>query len=142
MDRSEFESIRDIPNKRIVGELKLYRRGAVLESLELKIENELNVDLRLNVTLNPEAGGKKFNVHIPGIGPICRLEVDGLQHGEAGRSHKHALKKPECPRRNLHEDVTPRPELAGKELQEVFVEFCRLANIECEGEFEIPAGND
>jgi hypothetical protein len=81
------------------------------------------------------------NVHVPGIGPICRLDVDGPAHRPCGRSHKHSLQTEGCPDRNLPDGVIDRPDLAGKSLQEVFGQFCEMAQIRHTGTFEVPTEN-
>jgi hypothetical protein len=141
MTRAEFEHLRDLPGKAIVGDIRLQEQRAVrplLRAEDVRIENSAGVDLRLTLTYNPQTGSKSVNVHVPGLGPICRLEVDGQRHPPAGRSHKHSLRSADCPRANLPHDVAPRPELSGKLLHEVFEEFCRAANIEHGGMFHSP----
>lgn len=141
MNRPEFEAIRDVPDKKIVGDIRFSRAGALAPSLtaeKIPILNSQGIDLRLNITYNPEVGSKTFNVHVPGTGPICRLDVDGTNHRDAGRSHKHALHTDRCPDRNLPDDVAGRPDLAGKGLRAVFEEFCQIAQIAHEGDFVAP----
>lgn len=96
------------------------------------------VGCELNITYNPEVGSKTFNVHVPGVGPICRIDVDGPAHRPAGRSHKHALQSERCPDRNLPDAVTDRPELSGKSVRELFDVFCVLGKIDCQATFESP----
>ncbi len=141
MNRAEFEAIRDVPDKRIVGDIRFSRPSALSPALAVQnviIENSQGVELRLNITYNPEVGSKTFNVHVPGLGPICRLDVDGTNHRDAGRSHKHALQGERCPDRNLPDDVNGRPDLAGKGLRELFEVFCEMADITHEGDFAAP----
>jgi hypothetical protein len=141
MNRPEFDAIRDVPDKKIVGDIRFSRPGALAPAVaaqNIPIQNSQGIDLRLNITYNAEVGSKTFNVHVPGTGPICRLDVDGTNHGDAGRSHKHALKGERCPDRNLPDDVTGRPDLAGKGVREVFEEFCQMAQITHEGVFAAP----
>ena len=80
MNRSEFEALRDIPRKEIRQDIRFSRKHANMPALvaEVTITNASNVELRLNMTFNPEVGSKTFNVHVPRVGPICRLDVDGL----------------------------------------------------------------
>jgi hypothetical protein len=143
VNRTEFEALRDVPDKVIRGDVRLSRRQATSPALvadDIAIENAHGVQLRLNITFNPEVGSKTFNVHVPGVGPICRLDVDGPAHRPAGRSHKHALRSGRCPDRNLPDDVSDRPDLSGKSVRELFDVFCQLGNIRCEGTFESPDG--
>lgn len=145
MNRTEFEALRDIPGKRIYQNIRFIRRAALRPAMEVEnvqIENGQGVDLRMNLHFNPETGSKTVNVYVPGTGPICRLDVDGARHGDAGRSHKHALVAERCPDRNLPENVVSRADLSGRSMQEVFEELCRLASIEFRGTFEPPEGED
>jgi hypothetical protein len=111
MDRAAFEAVRDVPGKFIRGDIRLVARRQTLPALvaeNIVIENRSSVVLRLNITYNPEVGSKTFNVTAAGVGPICRLDVDGPAHRPAGRSHKHSLQTERCPDRNLPDNVDDR----------------------------------
>ena len=141
MNRNEFEAIRNIPGKKIVNDIRFSKRAAAAPALVadgISIENAAGVDLRLSITVNPEIGSKTFNVHIPGVGPICRLDVDGTIHRPAGRSHKHSLQTDRCPDRNLSDGVVDRAELSGKGVRDLFAEFCATAHISHTGAFVAP----
>lgn len=92
----------------------------------------------MNVNYNPETGAKCINVTLNGRGPICRLDVDGSCHGDAGRSHKHSVQDARSIDRNLRDNVQPRRELSGKTIREVFDDFCELAHITHHGTLEVP----
>ncbi len=141
MIRTEFESLRDMPNKIIRQDIRFVRRNALRPALEddgIEIANTHGSDLRMNLCFNPETDSKTVNVYIKGIGAICRLDVDGTKHGDAGRSHKHALQNERCPDRNLPDDVICRDDLSGKSMREVFDEFCTIASISFDGTFYEP----
>lgn len=141
MNRTEFEALRDIPGKRIRQDIRFGKRSALRPALEvdgIEIENESGVELLMNLSFNPETGSKTVNVYVRGKGPICRLDVDGVKHGPAGRSHKHALQTERCPDRNLPDGAISRSDLEGKTMKEVFEEFCRLASIQFQGTFQSP----
>jgi hypothetical protein len=141
MDRDEFEALRDLQRKRIVGDISFRKLSAtrpLLVADDVRIENSFGVDLRMNLWYNPEVGTKTFNVYVLGLGPICRLDVDGPLHWPAGRSHKHALQGARCPDRNLPDGVQDRPELAGLNLRSLFAGFCSDAGIEHVGQLEAP----
>ncbi len=92
MNREQFERLRDLPGKTIRGDIRLVRSRAVSPLLiaeGIRIDNSQGVDARLTISYNPEVGSKSFNVHVPGIGPICRLDVDGPP--SPGRSEPQAL---------------------------------------------------
>lgn len=138
MDRTEFEALRDVSGKYIDGDVRLTgapRTEPILCADDIPIHNIMGVPLMLNVTFNPRASAFKCNVHARGVGPICRLEINGAEHPGAGRTHKHALRTESCPRQNLHRDVTPRPDLNGATLEEAWTSFCKMAGIEHRGSF-------
>lgn len=141
MDRPTFEAIRDTLGKTIPEDIRFARRQAMAPALVVdgvRIENDAGVHLVLSMTYNPRMGHKSINVHIPGIGPICRLDVDGPPHRPAGRSHKHALRTERCPDRNLPEAVIDRPDLSGRPWRVIFAAFCAMANISHTGHFYAP----
>ncbi|HEY0832638.1 MAG TPA: hypothetical protein VGE72_01910 [Azospirillum sp.] len=145
MDRSAFERLRDLPGKRIVGDIRLVQRNdvsAAWEAKDIPISNAEGVDARLTVQVVSETGAKTLNVKITGVGPICRLEVDSRPHRPAGRSHKHALRTPDCPRENLKRSVIDRSDLSGLPLNRVFDAFCQMAHIVHEGALIIPPDVD
>lgn len=132
MDRTEFEALRDLPEKIIPSDVRLTfspRTDPVLTADDIGIINKASVDLILNLTYLPGRRGFKINVHARGIGPICRLEVNGPEHPGATRTHKHALRTNRCPNQNLHRDVVARPDLKGKTMLEVWREFCSMSSI-------------
>ena len=141
MDRLAFEALRDLPGKTIRGDIRFVRRQATAPLLiaeDIRIENEHSVDARLTISFNPEVGSKTFNVHVVGLGPICRLDVDGTPHRPHGRTHKHSLMTERCPDQNLRRGVDDRADLAGLPLATLFQKFCRMATIAHEGRFEVP----
>lgn len=141
MDRNAFEKLRDLPGKTLAGDVrfKANRNTAPLFTVEkLRIENSAGVDAFLNITWNPRRGSSHFNVSVAGIGPVCRLDVDGPPHRPAGGTHKHSLQTDACPDRSLPDGVVDRPDLAGKPLRELFDIFCKMAHIEFSGTFEAP----
>lgn len=141
MNRTEFEALRDMLDKLIRQDIRFAKRSALRPALEvdgIQIENAHGVELRMNISFNPESGSKTVNVYVRGTGPICRLDVDGTRHKDAGRNHKHSLQSERCPDRNLPDGVVSCEDLAGKTMQEVFAEFCRMASIRFEGTFHAP----
>jgi len=85
--------------------------------------------VRDSVTFNfvcPEAGG-----------PICRVDVRGSPHKQAGRTHKHDLHQPGEPRNNLP-TAHARPDLEALTPQQVWTHLCTRANIQHTGTFADP----
>jgi hypothetical protein len=141
MNRTEFDALRGLQGKEISTDIRFAKRNALRPALEISdivIENDAGVDLRMNMHFNPETGSKTVNVYVPGTGPICRLDVDGTRHGDAGRSHKHSLQTERCPERNLSDGVIISEALSGRSMQEVFEAFCEVAAIEFSGTFDSP----
>lgn len=137
MDRAAFEAVRDIPGKVIRVDIRLAARRQTQPALvaeNIVIENDSSVALRLNISYNPEVGSKTFNVTAAGVGPICRLDVDGPAHRPAGRSHKHSLQTDRCPERNVDDCA----DLAGKTVTDLFAIFCQMADITHLGTFFPP----
>lgn len=142
MDRSEFEALRDLPEKIIRGDIRLTEKrnlSPVLTAENIQVENSLGYDLRLTVKYNKETGAKNFNVHCSGVGSICRLDVDDNLHRPAGRSHKHSLHTADCPDQNLPR-VEDRSSDSGRSLAELFNRFCTMAQIRHAGQFIDPDG--
>lgn len=138
MDRAEFERLRNLPAKEISQDVELTRRPENLPFAiadKIRIENSLGVEAYMTISFNEQTNSKKINVHIVGIGPICRLDVDGSEHAPYGRCHKHDLMSDECPGENLKRSITSRNELSGASIEEVFREFCSAARINHTGTF-------
>lgn len=132
MDREEFRTIRDHRPKRIEGDIALLQRAPdslTHEASGIRVTNGLGVDLRLTLRWNHETGKKTIAIHVPGVGPICRLDADGPRHGAAGRTHKHSLWVRTCPKNNLPIGVIARPELSGLDVTPLFLQFCLDAGI-------------
>ena len=140
MDRPEFEVLRDLPDKVIEEDIRFSKKknlSPLFTAEDIRIVNSLGYGIRLTIKFNPETGSRNFNVHLSGLGPICRLDVDDQAHRPAGRSHKHALQQPTCPDRNLP-FVEDRSSDSGCSLEELFRRFCRRANIQHRGQFFAP----
>lgn len=143
MDRTEFEWLRGLTGKTIDGPIRLRAKEGHAPELfanAVPIENSEGIPLLMGVSYNPDTGKKTVNVSVRGVGPVCRLDVDGPRHSPAGGSHKHAVQTPSCsnPGRNLPKGVLDRPDLSGKSIQEVVDEMCRLGNIAGSPRVELP----
>ncbi|MGB4057419.1 MAG: hypothetical protein WBK77_04985 [Alphaproteobacteria bacterium] len=142
MDRDEFEKLRDLPGKTINGDILLQssKESSPLLSTTVSIMNNAGIEAKLRIELNEMTESKTLNVWIPGIGAICRLEVDAKPHKPYGRSHKHSLELEDCPlpHINLSRNIIDRSDLTGKSIKEVFIDFCQKANIEHLGDFKEP----
>ena len=145
MNRRDFEALRDLPGKTIVGDIRLTQKQAtqpLITADHISIQNDQGVLILMNINYNPETGTKGINVTLAGEGPICRLDVDGSNHGNSGRSHKHSVQDENSVRRSLREGVVARPDLSGMSLRQVFNDFCLAAIIAHNGMFYAPDEDD
>ncbi|MGE3850565.1 MAG: hypothetical protein AB7K09_02385 [Planctomycetota bacterium] len=144
MNRTEFEALRDLPNKHVRADdirfLRSEQHRPFFRAEGIVIENDMDVDARMTLTFNPETDSFTINVHVKEAGgAICRLDVNSTPHRPAGRTHKHSLQTERCPQRNIPDGVVDRPDLQALAPEEAFAEFCSMANITVVGEFRIPA---
>lgn len=140
MTRIEFETLRDLPGKTISSDIIYIKKpdyGGNLAFSQISVENDTGWDVLLNGTYKPEIPTITFNFVVRGIGPICRVCVNGSFHGTSGRTHKHSLRDPNDPRSNLP-TALPRPDLDGKTVVEVWETLCLEANIKHTGKFISP----
>ncbi len=141
MTRAEYEHFLNTEDKRIEANVTFTQRPqhpSILASGSLKIDNPLRIDATLEIHYNPDADSKVFSIVVADVGPVCRLCVDNTPHRQLGRSHKHRLGTPECPKQNLRDHVEDRPDLAGRGVEELFQTFCELARIQHIGTFTAP----
>lgn len=142
MNRTQFEQLRDLPEKVIEGDIVFLPSkniSTIFESERIEVENALGIALVLNCTYIPDISRLKFNFHVQGVGAICRIEVNGVVHGDAGRTHKHHLVKETCPRKNLPEaDARPDLDALAHSPKAIWDKVCEQANIVHLGEFKEP----
>jgi hypothetical protein len=140
MDRAAFEQLRDLPGKVISVDIQFAPERGLGGNLVFKnvvVENTLDWDVVLNGTYRPIVQGVTFNFVVRGVGPICRLDINGTIHGAAGRTHKHDLRDARDPYKNLPNAV-PRPDLVGQTARQVWTQLCQQANIDHIGQFVDP----
>ena len=144
MDRNEFKRLRDLEGKKIEADIRFERDtsvAAVLTFRNVRIWNDLGYALFLNGRYNPRFKAIIYNVRVEDLGPICRVCVNGQEHDNAGRTHKHSLRTEECAKTgNVGKDVVLRPDLVGLTAREVFDDFCVRAHIIHTGTFHDPEG--
>ena len=140
MNRSEFETLRNLPGKRVTLDIEFESRQATSPNLTfegVQVENELGYEVVLNGTYKPDIPSVTFNFVLRGTGPICRVDVNGTLHGPAGRTHKHDLRNETDPRNNLP-DAVARPDLTGRTVEEIWNTLLTQAGIEHTGRFTSP----
>jgi len=142
MTRTEYDVFHRASAKRIEADISFFPRPqhpSTLMAGPLPIQNAVDVDAFLEIHYHPKVGSKVFTIVSRSAGgPICRLCVDGVEHKPHGRSHKHRLGSPVCPRENLKSHIETREDLSGKDISELFRIFCTLANITHAGQFTPP----
>ncbi len=140
MNRSEFEQLRDLPGKTITADITYSNKDSsdVYSFGQVRVYNDLGIEVILNGSYIPDIPTIKFNFHsVIAGGAICRVEINGKPHKDAGRTHKHSVQYDSCARRNLPIAVA-RPDLEGKTLLEIWNYLCEQANIEHIGRFIEP----
>lgn len=133
MNRQEFESLRDLPNKTIVADIEFQPNQGIATSLTfrgVKVDNALGYDIELIGFYKPAIPAVVFTFVVGGVGPICRLCVNNTVHGDEGRTHKHSLKEETCPKDNLPHAVARGDfDLNSQTVQDIWDRFCAEANI-------------
>ncbi len=140
MNRQEFESLRDLPNKTIEGDIVFTQprdAALVFTAAKIPIISTVSVKAYLDIRYINVTDYCCFNVTIEGTGQVCRLEHNAKNHGKAGRDHKHSLQTEQCPMRDLPH-AQDFAGLEGKTPKEVFKIFCKAANINHRGTFHEP----
>jgi hypothetical protein len=142
MNRTDFEQLRDLPGKTIPVDIRFSAKRETSPNWTFEnvpVINTLGWEIILNGTYKPHIPSITFNFVQKGVGPICRLDVNGTVHPGAGRSHKHDLQQEtdQKPSRNLPHAI-PRNELSQKPVREIWEMLCKQANIIHNGVFYAP----
>jgi hypothetical protein len=129
VERTEFEALRDYPDKTINQDVKLAyeKHGQPLYTADNIQVQGTNVDLLINLSYVPEIRKFTINVQVRGRGPICRLCVNGQQHKDAGRTHKHDVRTVGCIGHLPH--AVARRGFEGMSVADAWKLFCKEASI-------------
>lgn len=141
IDRAQFEALRDLPCKVIASDIVFQSGRDTRPNLtfdSIAVDNSLGHDVVLNGTYKPGIPSITFNFVLRGVGPICRVDVNGTIHGDAGRTHKHDLTATGDPRLNLPHAIA-RPDLEDISVWEVWQMLCQQAKITHTGLFVDPS---
>lgn len=144
MDRHKFQALRDIEAKEISEDIKFEPKRLGDSSMafsDVQVQNGLDVTVILSGRYNPRIPSLTFNFYVPGIGPICRLDVNGQNHKDVGRYHKHDLRRDSDPRNNLPSAIQ-RDDLKGMAIKDIWEMLCEQANIKHTGRFFAPDYED
>lgn len=131
MNRAEFDALRQLAGKTIAVPITLSasrNHEKSMVALDIPVENSMGVELILDVTFKPEVPALTFNFSVKGVGPICRVDINGTIHGNAGRTHKHELQNETDPRNNLPFALA-RAELMAMPANNAWTWVCQQANI-------------
>jgi len=143
VDRREFQQLRNALDKEIdvdiefVKDKNLDQNVVVFEGASLR--NSFGFEIVVNGWYNHKTRHTKYNFVLQGVGPICRVEVNGPVHGDAGRTHKHELQTESDPRRDLPNAI-PRLDLVDCGPRELWEDLCKRAHIDHTGRFVDPTG--
>lgn len=144
MDRAQFEALRNLPGKKISADIQFTPSRETSPNLtfaKIKVDNSLGWDIELNGTYKPGVPSVTFNFVAIGVGPVCRIDVNGQEHKPAGRTHKHDLRQASDPKGNLPLAV-PRLDLVDKSPVEIWRILCTQANINHTGSFLDPSDSN
>lgn len=140
MTREQFCELRDAPGKVISDDIEWTAMPGMAGNLSFRdvvVHNEQGMSILLHGTYKPEVDSVTYIFVLEGSGGICRVDVNGTIHGDAGRTHKHDWRKDSDFRKNLPTAV-PRPDLDGKSAREVWQDICMNAKITHTGNFADP----
>lgn len=146
MTPQEFAALRDLPNKKITGDVAFRERKKSNDPVryntqsEAKIENSLGYRLVLVATYYPDEPALTFNVHMGSSkSTICRLDINARLHRKAGRTHKHEPKEEaDIPANLPFAYARPDYEGMGEDPKAAWVKFCQEAKITHEGHLLLP----
>lgn len=141
MDRTQFTALRDLPGKRIDQDLVYDEDPAHAPLMRLRpveVFNTGGVKVRLVGSYHPTLDRIGFTFHCKEAGgPICRVDVRGPNHKQAGRTHKHDLHRESDPANDLPTAVA-RPDLEALAIVAVWQDLCTRAQILHTGAFVDP----
>ena len=141
MDRQDFLQLLALPGKRIDGDVEFEMVAAKAPALVLRpvdVKNAGGLSIRLCGHYHPtyDAVTFAFDCREAG-GPICRVDVRGTMHKQAGRTHKHDLQVDTDPLNNLPQAVA-RLDLVNLTPRMVWQDLCQRANLIHTGQFIDP----
>jgi hypothetical protein len=142
MNRQQFEQLRNLTGKRITVDIEFQEDAKTIPNLVfggVKVENTGGLEIVLNGTYRPQIGSVTYNFVQVGIGPVCRIDVNGTIHGSAGRTHKHEMRQEsDCSSRKNLPYAFARPELIDMTPRGVWELLCEEARIAHMGNFIDP----
>lgn len=141
MDRNEFEAIRNTRGKIIEVDVKFVQAdkiGNVFKAKDIELKNNLGKRITLDGTYDKRMPKLIFNFSVDGVGPVCRLCVNGTEHLNSGRTHQHELMNEQDPINNLPAAI-PYPKLENADPKAIWRWLCQAANITHTGVFHDPS---
>jgi hypothetical protein len=141
VDPDEFRALRGLPGKKIEVDIEFVNIRKLAEHVlvfdDAPVVNSMNLPVVVGGQYNRKTGRLTFHFTLEGCGLICRLCVNGADHKEDGRTHKHELEAAGDVRKHLP-SAKRREDLLGKRPREVWEILCRNAHIEHNGRFVDP----
>jgi hypothetical protein len=142
VNRHEFDQLRKSKGKEITADIEFVQDKHLDEAIVVfdgaVLTNPFGLEIVVNGSYNRKTGHIKYNFVLLGTGPICRVEVNGAVHRDAGRTHKQHLDNDRDPDKNLPHAI-PRPDLEGFGPKEVWEDLCKRACIDHTGSFVDPS---
>jgi hypothetical protein len=140
MNRLEFENLRNLPGKRIEGDIIFSRTKdtrSYLSFEKIQVINQFKWNILLNGKYWNDIPTYIFNFSIVDVGPICRIEVNSNEHYDSGRTHKHEFTKESDCRNNLPTAYN-RKDFEDLEILDGWEKLCKEAKILHDGKFIFP----
>lgn len=142
MNRNEFEALRSLQGKLISADITFAKQKPadnVFTFRDVPVENAMGLRVHLNGHYDPRIPKYGFNFTLHGIGPICRLDINGTAHGKVGRNHKHELLRETDPMPGINlPHAVRRDDLASLAVEDAWRQLCREAGITHTGAFNVP----
>lgn len=133
MTPDEFVQLGTMDDKTISAHTEFVRKKPLVQDFlcfdRTGADKAFGLEVLLNGSHDRRTGETTFNFVMQGVGPVCRVDVNGNEQGNAGSTHKRELQKESCPRQNLRY-AEARPDFADKTPREIWERLCRQAKIE------------
>lgn len=145
MTRQEFEALRTLPGKEIVGDIVFAspKKGPGSHefnpTFEAEVQNTLDYSLKVIGRFIPGIPSTTFCFHLGGSRTaICRVDINGTEHRDCGRTHKHEMRNEGEMRNNLPFAIA-RADYAGLAPGAAWAKVCKEANVKHTGKFVDPS---
>lgn len=140
MDPEEFNQLRQLAGKEIHADIVFVPVKRLKEHIVAfdgaTVSNSMNLPVVVGGQYNRKTKRLTLYFTLEGRGQICRICVNGAEHGDVGRTHKHELTAAKDCGELPH--AVRRADLDGKTPRQVWDIVCRNAHIQHTGSFTDP----